>query len=157
MNDASGGHYRNSKMETWDAINDIWGLSGLASSVLRYVTRYRHKGNAVIDLEKAVTYIDKMLDIIDDDPEEELGVDTVEILEGLIGEKGIQSMAIIYITKFQFDGDPSADLLECRKACERLLEIVSAERIETTDVSSNNPHWPYEVTTSQGVVQRRKA
>lgn len=152
MNDASGGHYRNGKLETWDAINDIWGLAGLASSVLRYVTRYRHKDNAEVDLTKAITYIDKMLNIIDDDPSDDLGVDTVALLDGLVGEKGVQSMAIIYITKFLHDGDPASDLLECRKACRYLLELVRSEQPTQDRLNADYSHgfYPYEVHTSGG-------
>ena len=94
-----------------------------------------------------------MLSIIDDHPDHDLDVNTVSILDGLIGEKGVQAMAVLYITKFQLDGDPAADLLECRKACRHLLALVESEGNSDDDPActiSSHPHYPYHIETSCG-------
>lgn len=58
-----GRHYaRGGKFQHWDLIsrNHIGYLEGNAT---KYVTRARHKGTEVQDLEKALHYVDKLLEL----------------------------------------------------------------------------------------------
>lgn len=54
-------HYRQGTMETWDAITGL-GLGYLEGNVVKYVSRYRYKGDPVGDLKKARAYIDKLIE-----------------------------------------------------------------------------------------------
>ena len=147
-----GAHYRSGggELETWDAILEVFGVDGLASSVMRYVTRYDRKGDADTDLRKAVRYIDKMIDHFvatqDDDDLEPLPVDVVSVCGGLFGSKGYQVAAVMYLCKCQYDGDAVGDLREARRAVLALLEC--GARVEAID--TNHPNWPYDVQTSGG-------
>tara|TARA_R100001594_G_scaffold29299_4_gene54782 strand:+ start:7422 stop:7622 length:201 start_codon:yes stop_codon:yes gene_type:complete len=54
-------HYRQGRMETWDAITGL-GLGYLEGNVVKYVSRYKYKGDPVGDLKKARAYIDKLIE-----------------------------------------------------------------------------------------------
>lgn len=53
-------HYNQGKIECWDFIVDQ-NLGYLAGNVVKYVTRYRHKGTPLKDLEKAKAYLDRLI------------------------------------------------------------------------------------------------
>ena len=53
-------HYTQGKIEVWDFIADQ-DLGFLAGNVIKYVCRYRHKGNPKQDLLKARAYLDKLI------------------------------------------------------------------------------------------------
>lgn len=53
-------HYTQGKVEVWDFIKDQ-GLGFFAGNVIKYVCRYRHKGNPKQDLLKARAYLDKLI------------------------------------------------------------------------------------------------
>ena len=52
-------HYRKGKIQPWDFITSQ-GMSFLEGNIIKYVTRYKHKGGAE-DLKKARTYLDKLI------------------------------------------------------------------------------------------------
>tara|TARA_R110001599_G_scaffold3363_2_gene18653 strand:- start:39 stop:245 length:207 start_codon:yes stop_codon:yes gene_type:complete len=51
-------HYNKGKIEVIDAIED-WGLGFNDGNVIKYVSRHKHKGKSLEDLEKAKWYIDR--------------------------------------------------------------------------------------------------
>ena len=53
-------HYTQGKIEVWDFIEDQQ-LGFLAGNVIKYVCRYRHKGNPKQDLLKARAYLDRLI------------------------------------------------------------------------------------------------
>ena len=62
-----GDHYSRCKIEPWDYIvaNDLGYLAG---NVVKYVTRYKSKGDPVGDLKKARQYIDKLIEGLEAKP-----------------------------------------------------------------------------------------
>ncbi len=54
-------HYNQGSIEVIDAIED-WDLDFHAGNVIKYVARYRHKGNPVQDLKKARFYLDRLIE-----------------------------------------------------------------------------------------------
>ena len=55
-----GAHYRQHKVQVWDAIID-WDCGYLAGNVIKYVVRFRDK-NGIEDLKKARHYLDKLIE-----------------------------------------------------------------------------------------------
>jgi len=56
-----GAHYTKG-IECWDYIISQ-DLGFLAGNIIKYVTRYRHKGDPVRDLEKAKHYLEKLIEV----------------------------------------------------------------------------------------------
>ena len=54
-------HYNKTSLEVIDAI-DIWGLDFSEGNVVKYLLRAKHKNNAREDLEKALWYVQRLLD-----------------------------------------------------------------------------------------------
>tara|TARA_R100001443_G_scaffold105850_1_gene115027 strand:+ start:64 stop:561 length:498 start_codon:yes stop_codon:yes gene_type:complete len=54
-------HYNKTSLEVIDAI-DIWGLNFSEGNVIKYLLRAKHKNNAREDLEKALWYVQRLLD-----------------------------------------------------------------------------------------------
>lgn len=54
-------HYNKTSLEVIDAI-DIWGLDFSEGNVIKYLLRAKHKNNAREDLEKALWYVQRLLD-----------------------------------------------------------------------------------------------
>jgi len=53
-------HYNEGSIEVIDAIDD-WNLDFSAGNIVKYIVRAAHKGNQKEDLEKALWYIQRML------------------------------------------------------------------------------------------------
>jgi hypothetical protein len=53
-------HYNQGKIEVIDAIED-WNLDFHAGNVVKYVARSRHKGNYLLDLKKALWYLQRAI------------------------------------------------------------------------------------------------
>lgn len=56
-------HYNQGEIEVIDAIED-WDLGFHAGNVIKYVARAAHKGNEIEDLEKAVWYLSRLIELI---------------------------------------------------------------------------------------------
>lgn len=57
-------HYNQGKFEVIDVIED-WNLGFEAGNAVKYIARYKHKGKAVQDLQKARWYIDRLIQRIE--------------------------------------------------------------------------------------------
>ena len=53
-------HYNAGKIEAIDAIED-WDLGFNDGNAIKYIARYRHKGESIQDLEKAIWYLQRCL------------------------------------------------------------------------------------------------
>ena len=53
-------HYTKGKIEVWDFILDQ-NLGYLAGNIIKYICRFRYKGNPLQDLMKARAYLDKLI------------------------------------------------------------------------------------------------
>lgn len=56
-------HYNSGKIEAIDAIED-WNLGFHDGNALKYIARHRHKGDSVQDIEKAIWYLQRHLNIM---------------------------------------------------------------------------------------------
>lgn len=60
-------HYTTTKLETIDAIEMLdWGLDAEAKDVVKYLTRWRYKGQALQDVAKARWYFDRFVGLFND-------------------------------------------------------------------------------------------
>lgn len=53
-------HYTKGNIEVLDYILDQ-DLCFLGGNIIKYISRYRHKGNAIEDLEKAQFYLERLI------------------------------------------------------------------------------------------------
>lgn len=53
-------HYTQGRIEPIDVIED-WGLGFCDGNALKYIARFRHKGQALNDLRKARWYLDRLI------------------------------------------------------------------------------------------------
>lgn len=57
-----GGTHYQSEYQVWD-FTEKHGLGHLEACIIKYVCRWREKGNCTTDLEKAIHYVDKLIDL----------------------------------------------------------------------------------------------
>ena len=58
-------HYNHGEYETIDVIED-WSLGFHCGNAIKYISRHKHKGSTVRDIEKAIWYLERYLDTIQD-------------------------------------------------------------------------------------------
>ena len=56
-------HYNSGKIEAIDAIED-WDLGFHDGNALKYIARHKHKQNPCEDIEKAIWYLERHLEIL---------------------------------------------------------------------------------------------
>ena len=56
-------HYNTGKIEAIDAIED-WDLGFHDGNALKYIARHKHKQNPCEDIEKAIWYLERHLEIL---------------------------------------------------------------------------------------------
>lgn len=56
-------HYNSGEIEAIEVIED-WGLGFNDGNALKYIARHRHKGDSVQDIEKAIWYLQRHLNIM---------------------------------------------------------------------------------------------
>lgn len=56
-----GAHYR-SEFQHWDLMAENYGAGYFEAAITKYITRWRKK-NGVVDIEKAIHYYEKLLDL----------------------------------------------------------------------------------------------
>ena len=56
-------HYNTGKIEVIDAIED-WSLGFNDGNAIKHIARHRHKGNPIQDIEKAIWYLQRHIDIL---------------------------------------------------------------------------------------------
>lgn len=55
-------HYNQGRIEPWDAIED-WGLDYHLGAAVKYIARHKHKGTPLKDLAKAITEIERYIQV----------------------------------------------------------------------------------------------
>ena len=58
-------HYNTGKLEVIDIIED-WKLDFHCGNAVKYIGRHKHKGNPKEDIEKAIWYLQRYLETLDD-------------------------------------------------------------------------------------------
>lgn len=56
-------HYLQGSIEVWDFIVDQ-NMGFLDGNVIKYLSRFRHKGDPIGDLMKARQYLDKLIEVV---------------------------------------------------------------------------------------------
>lgn len=56
-----GTHYQ-TEYQVWDFVENN-GIGGLEMCVIKYICRWRDKGDGIVDLQKAIHYIDKLIEL----------------------------------------------------------------------------------------------
>lgn len=56
-----GTHYQ-TEYQVWDFVENN-GLGGLEMCIIKYICRWRDKGDGIVDLQKALHYIDKLIEL----------------------------------------------------------------------------------------------
>ncbi len=56
-------HYNHGEYETIDVIED-WNLGFHCGNAIKYISRHAHKGAPVRDIEKAIWYLERYLDTL---------------------------------------------------------------------------------------------
>jgi Uri superfamily endonuclease len=72
-------HYTKGKIEPIEVIED-WGLGYCDGAALKYIARYKHKGDPLSDLKKARWYIDRLIYIMEQKAQ---GIPTNPFLSGI--------------------------------------------------------------------------
>ena len=57
-------HYTQGKFEVIDVIED-WNLGFHDGNAVKYIARFRHKGKPLEDLKKARWYIDRLINVVE--------------------------------------------------------------------------------------------
>jgi hypothetical protein len=57
-----GGDHYLAGYQVWD-FTEKHGLGGLEMCIIKYMCRWRDKGNGMMDLEKAIHFVDKLIDL----------------------------------------------------------------------------------------------
>ena len=65
-----GTHYLNKTIQPWDAL-ESWMtheqfVGYLAGNAIKYLSRFNDKGNSLEDINKAIHYLNKLADALDD-------------------------------------------------------------------------------------------
>lgn len=67
-------HYTHGDIEVWDFIHDQFGEAYLLGNIVKYVCRCNHKGTKLKDLQKARTYLNKVIDLVETEEAEESSI-----------------------------------------------------------------------------------
>ncbi len=59
-------HYNTGELEVIDIIED-WKLDFHCGNAVKYIGRHKHKGNPKEDIKKAIWYLQRYLETLDDD------------------------------------------------------------------------------------------
>jgi len=59
------GHYNHGSYETIDVIED-WSLGFHCGNAIKYISRHKHKGTKVRDIEKAIWYLERYLETLEE-------------------------------------------------------------------------------------------
>lgn len=118
-----GGEHYVSDYQPWD-FNEFNGLGGLECSIVKYVVRYKTKGNPKGDIQKAIHYCDKLIDLHDKVGRVPKGCAS---LRDIVKFSHIHSLtptenaALTAIARWSCE----TDLHQCRVALCRILEKLS--------------------------------
>ena len=58
-------HYNHGEFETIDVIED-WSLGFHCGNAIKYISRHKHKGTATRDIEKAIWYLERYLETLEE-------------------------------------------------------------------------------------------
>ena len=115
-----GTHYSKSDYQQWD-FTAKHGLGGLEMCIIKYVCRWRDKGNGVMDLAKAIHYVDKLLDLLKHKgrvPKGCASADDTQYFSVMQNLTNTEEYVVTLISRWSC----LDDLVSCRTAIRRLIE-----------------------------------
>ena len=118
-----GGTHYASDYQPWD-YNEHNGLGGLECSIVKYIVRYKEKGNPAGDIQKAIHYADKLLDLhekVGRVPKGCASCDEVIKFSGIHNLSPVEDTALAFISRWS----SAADLHQCRSALLRILDKIT--------------------------------
>lgn len=115
-----GDHYHHSDYQVWDFI-EKHGLGGLEMNIIKYVCRWRDKGNGIMDLEKAIHFLDKLIDLHKHRgrvPKGCASISDTQYFSAMQDLTDPEEFAVTVISRWSCVGD----LLGCRSVIQQLIE-----------------------------------
>ncbi len=116
-----GGTHYQTEYQVWD-FTEKHGLGGLEVSVIKYLCRWREKGNGIMDLEKAIHFIDKLVDLHKRKGRVPKGCASMTDLQYFCNMQELdttEEFAVRMISRWSC----VADLFLCRGSIQRLIAI----------------------------------
>ena len=115
-----GDHYVQTKYQVWD-FTEKHGLGGLEMCIVKYLCRWRDKGNGVMDLEKAIHFIDKLIDLHKHKGRVPKGCASISDLRCFSNMQELDQTEEFVVTMIS-RWSCAVDLFMCRGSIQRLIE-----------------------------------
>ncbi len=115
-----GGTHYQTEYQVWDFI-EKHGLGGLEMCIIKYLCRWRDKGNGVTDLEKAIHFVDKLIDLHKRKGRVPKGCASMEDLQYFSNIQELsptEDLAVTVISRWSCLND----LLGCRRSIQQLID-----------------------------------
>ena len=114
-----GGTHYQTGYQVWDFTENN-GLGGLEMCIIKYICRWRDKGNGIVDLQKALHYIDKLADLNLNRRRVPKGIASIS---DLIHFHNMQDLptAEAYVVTLISRWSSQQDLVECRAHVRNLI------------------------------------
>ena len=115
-----GGTHYQSEYQQWD-FTEKHGLGALEACIIKYLCRWRDKGNGLMDLQKAIHYVDKLIDLHKYKgrvPKGCASVDDTQYFSAMQSLTNTEEYAVTLISRWSC----LDDLVYCRTAIRRLIE-----------------------------------
>lgn len=124
-----GDHYKGAKFQHWDLMAKcrIGYLEGCAT---KYASRWRKK-NGVEDLKKAIHYVDKILECVEDYDYRLAGCAMPEDLDRFFAENNIENVWEISAISLLCTWRNKQNLMRAKADLERLLDIANHQLPDT--------------------------
>ncbi len=116
-----GMHYR-TEYQVWDFVENN-GLGSLEHAIIKYICRWRDKGDGTVDLQKAIHYIDKLIELHLNRYRVPKGIAPISDVEHFCGVQNL-SPTEDYVVKRISRWSCCDDLVTCRKwICDLIKEF----------------------------------
>lgn len=115
-----GGTHYQTDYQVWD-FTEKHGLGHLEACIIKYICRWREKGNGAMDLEKAIHYVDKLIDLHKNKGRVPKGCASSEDVLYFINMQDL-TMCEAFIVREISRWSCHEDLFECHMMIERLIE-----------------------------------
>ncbi len=115
-----GGTHYQAEYQVWD-FTEKHGLGHLEACIIKYICRWRSKGNGPADLEKAIHYVDKLIDLHKTKGRVPKGCASVFDLQYFSNMQELdqtEEFAVTMISRWSC----ATDLFSCRGSIQRLIE-----------------------------------
>jgi len=115
-----GGTHYLMEYQVWD-FTEKHGLGVLEACIIKYVCRWRNKGNGVMDLEKAIHYVDKLIDLHRNKgrvPKGCASINDAQYFSNMQDLNSPEEFVVVMISRWSCHNN----LIDCRDAIKRLIK-----------------------------------